>query len=80
VKSADAQRLLTENVVLPLWPETGTLLHLSRGQAYRAAMDGEIPTVAIAKIRRVPTAWLRQVLGIEAESTTQAGVDEPEAA
>jgi hypothetical protein len=41
------ERLLNENVVLPLWPETGKIvLGLSRGATYSAAAKGQIKTIA----------------------------------
>jgi hypothetical protein len=59
-------RLLNENVVLPLWPETGeTVLGLSRGATYSAAAKGQIKTISFGRLRKVPTAWLRQKLGLD---------------
>ena len=59
------QRLLTENAVLPLWPETGKILNLSRGAIYAAAERGDVKTIQLGRLKRVPTAWLRQKLGLE---------------
>ncbi len=61
---SDIRKLLDDNVVLPLWPETGRLLHLSRGSTYTAAEKGEIQTVGFGRLKRVPTAWLRRKLGL----------------
>ena len=62
----EIRRLLTENAVLPLWPETGKLvLGLSRGATYSAAERGEIKTIRFGRLKRVPTAWLRQKLGLD---------------
>ena len=61
----DVRRLLSENAVLPLWPETGRLLGLSRGATYRRAEDGSIKTVPLGRLKRVPVAWLRRVLQID---------------
>ena len=59
-------RLLNENVVLPLWPETEeTVLGLSRGATYSAAAKGQIKTISFGRLRKVPTAWLRQKLGLD---------------
>jgi hypothetical protein len=60
---SDLRKMLDENVTLPLWPETGRLLHLSRGKTYDAAEKGEIQTVDFGRLKRVSTAWLRRKLG-----------------
>jgi hypothetical protein len=57
-------KLLNENVVLPLWPETGKVLGLRRGSTYAAARSGDIKTIKIGRLLRVPTAWLRQKLDL----------------
>jgi hypothetical protein len=57
-------KLLSENAVLPLWPDTGTILRLSRGATYAAADRAEIKTIRIGRLKRVPTAWLREKLGL----------------
>jgi hypothetical protein len=60
------QDLLDNNLVLRLWPETANLLRMCRGAAYAAAKRGDIPTVKFGgRLRRVPTAWLRQVLNLD---------------
>jgi hypothetical protein len=62
----EIKRLLNENVVLPLWPETGkTILGLSKGSTYAAAARGDIRTVQLGRLKRVPTAWLKQKLGLD---------------
>ena len=58
-------KLLSENAVLPLWPETGRLLGLSRCSACKMAEDGKIKTVPFGRLKKVPTAWLRRVLQID---------------
>ena len=60
----DFRKILDENVVLPLWPETGRLLHLGRGATYAAAERGEIETVDFGRLKRVPTSWIRRKLGL----------------
>jgi len=60
----DLKKTLSENAVLPLWPETGTLLKLKRGATYAAAERGEIETIGIGRLKRVPTEWLKRKLGI----------------
>jgi excisionase family DNA binding protein len=61
----DFAKLLKENAVLPLWPEAGKVLGLKRGVTYEAARSGEIRTIRIGRLYKVPTAWLRQKLGLE---------------
>ena len=62
----EIRKLLSENAVLPLWPQTGrTILGLSRGATYAAAERGEIKTIRLGRLKRVPTAWLRSKLGLD---------------
>jgi len=58
------KKMLDENVALPLWPEVGRVLNLRRGATYKAAKNGEIETIRIGRVMRVPTAWLKRKLGI----------------
>jgi excisionase family DNA binding protein len=51
-----------EPLVMPLWPEAGRALGLSRNATYDAARRGEIPTVRFGKLIKVPTAALRRML------------------
>jgi hypothetical protein len=57
-------KLLNENVVLPLWPETGKVLGLRRGATYAAAQAGDIKTIRFGRLLKVPTEWLRQKLDL----------------
>lgn len=58
------------------WPPTITIseaariLGISRSAAYRAAAKGEIPTIRIGGRLLVPTAKLRELLGLTHEPTT----------
>jgi hypothetical protein len=61
----EIQKLLSENAVLPLWPQTGKILNLSRGGTYAAAERGDIKTIQIGRLKRVPTAWLKAKLGLD---------------
>jgi hypothetical protein len=61
----EIKRLLDENAVLPLWPHTGKILSLSRGGTYAAAERGDIKTIQLGRLKRVPTAWLKQKLGLD---------------
>jgi len=62
----NVRRLLDENVVLRLWPETGHIFGLGRGSTFKAAREGKIPTIDLGvNKRRVPVAWIRKKLGID---------------
>ena len=40
----EIRRLLNENAVLPLWPQTGKMLNLSRnGEVSMRSLDGDEP-------------------------------------
>jgi excisionase family DNA binding protein len=43
-------------------PEAGRLLGLSRNASYEAAKRGDIPTIRIGKLIRVPKAAFNQML------------------
>jgi hypothetical protein len=48
-------------------PEVGRICYgLSRNGSYDAARRGEIPTIKVGRLLKVPTAPLRQLLGLEA--------------
>ena len=61
----DIRKLLMENAVLPLWPDSGTILRLSRNATYAAAVRGDIKTIQLGRLKRVPTAWLKAKLGLD---------------
>jgi len=62
----EIKKLLDSRPLLPLWPETGkTILGLSRGATYDAAMRGDIKTIRLGRLKRVPTAWLKARLGLD---------------
>ena len=61
---SDIKKLLDDNVLLPLWPETGKVLGLRRGATYAAARSGAIKTLRFNRLLRVPTAWLKQKLDL----------------
>ena len=54
---------------IDLWPDAGQILGLSRQSTYGAAKRGEIPTVRLGRRLVVPTARLRQMLGLSPEKT-----------
>ena len=62
---SEHKKLLDEKLVLSLWPETGEILGLSRGATYEAAKRGDIRTLDVGRLKKVPAAWLRQKLGLE---------------
>lgn len=43
-------------------PEAGAMLGLSRNAAYEAAKRGDIPTIRIGKLLRVPKAAFQKLL------------------
>lgn len=45
-------------------PEAGELLGLKRSSSYEAAHRGDIPTIAVGRQMRVPTAKLLALLGL----------------
>ena len=55
----------SDRPTLPLWPDTGRLLGLSRQPTYDAARRGEIPTIRIGRKLLVPTAALRRMLLVD---------------
>ena len=44
--------------------QAGNILDLSRNSAYRAVRSGELPSIKIGRIVRVPTAKLCEMLGL----------------
>ena len=49
---------------IPLWPDAGRLLGVSRNVAYDAARRGAIPTLKLGKNIRVPVPKLLAMLGV----------------
>lgn len=45
-------------------PEAGRVLGLGRNASYEAARRGDIPTIRIGKLIRVPKAALNEMLGL----------------
>jgi hypothetical protein len=65
----EVRKLLDSRALLPLWPEVGGILGLCRNATYDAAARGDIRTVRLGRLKRVPSAWLKAKLGLdEAES------------
>jgi hypothetical protein len=62
----EVRKLLEGSAVLPLWPEAGgDILGLSRNATYDAAQRGDIKTVGMGRLKKVPTAWLRRKLELD---------------
>jgi hypothetical protein len=64
----DKIREALNGLTVPVWPIAGRALGLGRDATYRAARNGELPTIRIGGALRVPTAPLRRMLGLEAEA------------
>jgi hypothetical protein len=60
----EISKLLNENATLPL-ERAGQILGLKRGATYAAARAGEIRTLRFGRLLKVPTAWLKQKLGLD---------------
>jgi hypothetical protein len=48
-------------------PEAGALIGLSRNAAYEAAKRGEIPTVQMGRLKKVPRVPFDRMFGIDSE-------------
>ncbi|MCK1493464.1 helix-turn-helix domain-containing protein [Bradyrhizobium sp. 180] len=49
-------------LVYDLWPEAGQMLGLTKNGAYAAAKRGEIPTIRIGRLLKVPKAAFDKML------------------
>jgi hypothetical protein len=58
--AANRTKAAEEPLFLPLWPDTGQILKLSRNTTYESAKRGEIPVLKFGRALRVPMAWVRQ--------------------
>ena len=59
----DDTRIILEQTTISV-PTAGKALGISRNAAYQAARRGELPTLRFGKRLVVPTAALRQMLGL----------------
>ncbi len=50
---------------LPVWPDTGRILGLSKVSTYEAVHRGDIPVIRIGRRMLVPTAALRRMLQLD---------------
>ena len=64
MKLDEVSKMLEDNAVVPIWPQAGQALGLTRGAAYRGGVSGDIKTIRVGKVYRVPTQWLREQLGL----------------
>jgi hypothetical protein len=60
----EVHKMLENNAAVPLWPQAGQALGLTRGAAYRGGVSGDIKTIRVGRVYRVPTQWLREQLGL----------------
>ena len=60
----EVRQAITRELTVPAWPTAGLALGLSRNPTYQAVKRGEIPSIRIGGAIRVPTAALREMLGI----------------
>jgi len=63
--TSEIRRALDENLAVPLWPTAGRALDLKRGATYAAAIKGDIKTIQLGRLKRVPSAWLKAKLEID---------------
>jgi hypothetical protein len=63
LKTRDGEIIAQGPLMVPLWPEAGQALGLSRTATYAAAKRGQIKTVQFGKLLKVPTAWLLETVG-----------------
>lgn len=59
---ANEKRIQPE--LIPLWPDAGRMAGLSRGSTYKAADRGDIPTIRLGNLRKVPIRKWQRMLGI----------------
>ena len=60
----EISKMLDRHAVVPLWPDAGKALGLKRGHAYAGANAGDIKVIRIGRLKKVPTSWLRDKLGL----------------
>lgn len=49
---------------VPAWPDAGQALGLGRSATYAAIRRGEIPSISVGRRVLIPTARLRELLGL----------------
>ena len=53
-----------ERVTWNLWPEFGRMIGLGRTATYQGAQRGEIPTIVIGGVKKVPIKKAKEKFGI----------------
>src|SRR5439155_14416164 len=54
----EVRKLLESRALLPLWPDVGNILGLSRNATYAAAQRGYIRTIELCSLNSVTRYWL----------------------
>jgi hypothetical protein len=65
MKLDEIRKMLDEHATVPVWPQAGKALGLTKSGAYQAAHSGELPVIRFGRLLKVPTAKLRTMLGLE---------------
>jgi hypothetical protein len=66
ISMKEVRKRLESKAVLPLWPDVGgDILGLSRNASYDAAKRGDIKTISMGRLLRVPSVWLKAQLGLD---------------
>jgi hypothetical protein len=60
----EVDKMCRDNAAVPIWPQAGQALGLTRGAAYRGGVTGDIRVIRVGRLKRVPTQWLREQLGL----------------
>jgi len=55
---------------MPLWPDTGRALGLSKSTTYAGAASGDIPTFRVGRRIVVPTMAIRRLLQLDEPTPT----------
>lgn len=53
-------------------PEAGRVVGLGINGSYRAAKEGQLPTVDLGKRKKVPTEMLKKMLGLASDAAEDA--------
>jgi excisionase family DNA binding protein len=69
-------RALAEDLTVTV-EEAAALLGLSRNGAYNAVREGDIPSIRLGRAIRVPSAALRQMLGLEPTPSDKRVTNQP---
>jgi len=75
-RTPDDARLLPDpelRPTVPLWPDAGRACGLGRSATYDAAERGDLPVIRLGRRIVVPTARLRQMLGLDGGSPDAPG-------